>query len=97
MQIQHQKNDTLEKDFIQFFDLQHSHFTKIQFEKVVETILKYRNVYATTKFDVGKTKVKVNLPMSKDAYSKNNVSEQYQFTFAKKYQNYSMFLKNAIL
>ena len=31
------------------FDLQHSHLTQEQFDKVVEIILKYRNVYATAK------------------------------------------------
>ena len=32
--------------------------------------MKYRSVYATTNFDVGKTKVKLNLPMKKDAICK---------------------------
>ena len=41
------------------FDFQLSHLTQEQFDKVVEIILKYRNVYATTKLDVGKTKVKL--------------------------------------
>ena len=45
-------------------DFHYSHQTQEQFEKVVEIIFKYRNVYATN-FDVGKTKVKLNLPMKK--------------------------------
>ena len=45
------------------FDFQHSHLTQEEFEKVVKIILDYKQVYATTKFDVGKTKVKLNLPM----------------------------------
>ena len=52
---------------IQMFDFQNSHLTQDQIEKVVEIILKYRNVYATTKFDVGTTQLKLNLPMKKDA------------------------------
>ena len=52
------------------FDFQHSQLTQEQLDKIVEIILKYRNVYATTKFDVGKTKVKLNLPMKKDAIFK---------------------------
>ena len=56
----------LEKEFIQMFDFQQSRLTKKQFEKVLTIILKHRNVYAKTKFDVGKTKVKLNLPMKKD-------------------------------
>ena len=51
------------------FDFQHSHLTHEQLDKIVDIILKYRNVYAT-KFDVGKTKVKFNLPMKKDAIFK---------------------------
>ena len=60
-----------EKEFIQMFDFQHSYLTQEEFEKVVTIILQYKQVYATTKFDVGKTKVKLNLPMKKDAIFKN--------------------------
>ena len=52
------------------------HLTQEKFDKIVDIILKYRNVYATTKFDVGKTKVKLNLPMKKDAvFKKQRVSK----------------------
>ena len=68
-----------ENEFIQMFDFQHSHLTQGQFDKEVEIILKYRNVYATTKFDVGKTKVKLNLPMKKALSSKNKESAKYLF------------------
>ena len=60
-----------EKEFITMFDFQHSHLTQEEFEKVVKIMLDYRQVYATTKFDVGKTKVKLNLPIKKMQYSKN--------------------------
>ena len=59
-----------EKKFTQMFDFQHSHLTQNEFEKVVTLILDYRQVYATTKFDVGKTTVKLNLPIKKDAIFK---------------------------
>ena len=62
------------------FDFQHSHLTKEQFDKIVDIILKYRNVYATTKFDVGKTKIKLNLPIKKMQSSKSRESAEYQFT-----------------
>ena len=64
------KYNDKDKKFIQMFEFQHSHLTQEQLDKIVEIILKYRNVYATTKFDVGKTKVKINLPMKKDAIFK---------------------------
>ena len=58
------------------FDFQHSHLTQTQFEKVVEIILKCKHVYATTKFDVGKTKVKLNIPMKTDAiFKKQRISK----------------------
>ena len=64
------KYNDKDKEFIQMFDYQHSHLTQEHFDKIVDIILKYRIVYATTKFDVGKTKVKLNLPMKKDAILK---------------------------
>ena len=65
-----------EKEFIRMFDFQHSHLTQDEFEKVVTIILQYKQVYATTKFDVGKTKVKLNLPMKKDAiFKKQRISK----------------------
>ena len=53
------------------FDFQHSHLTEKEFEKIITIILEYKQVYATTKFDVRKTKVKLNLPMKKMQFSKN--------------------------
>ena len=60
-----------EKEFIQMFDFQHPRLTQEEFEKIVTIILEYIQVYATTKFDVGKTKVKLNLPMKKYAIFEN--------------------------
>ena len=65
-----------EKEIIQMFDFQHSHLTQNEFEKVVTIIVDYRQVYAATKFDVGKTKVKLNLPIKKDAiFKKQRISK----------------------
>ena len=65
-----------EKEFIQMFDFQHSHLTQEEFEKIVTIILEYKQVYATTKLDAGKTKVKLNLPMKKDAiFKKQRISK----------------------
>ena len=70
------KYNDKDKEFIQMFDFQHFHLTQEEFDKIVDIILKNRNVYATTKFDVGKTKVKLNLPMKKDAvFKKQRVSK----------------------
>ena len=69
------------------FDFQHSHLTQEEFEKIVTIILKYKQVYATTKFDVGKTKVKLNLPMKKMQFSQNREYAKYQFTYEKESKN----------
>ena len=70
------KYNDKDKEFIQMIDFQHSHLTQQQFDKIVDIILKYRNVYATTKFDVGKTNVKLNLSMKKDAiFKKQRISK----------------------
>ena len=64
-----------EKEINQMFHFQHSHLTQNEFEKVVTIILDYRQVYAT-KFDVGKTKVKLNLLIKKDAiFKKQRISK----------------------
>ena len=65
-----------EKELIQMFDFQHSHLTQEEFEILVTIILEYKQVYATTKFDLGKTKVKLNLPMKNDAiFKKQRISK----------------------
>ena len=65
-----------EKEFIQMFDFQHSHLTQEELEKIVTITLEYKEVYATTKFDVGKTKVKLNLRMKKDViFRKERISK----------------------
>ena len=53
------------------FDFLHSHLTQEEFEKIVTIILEYKKIYATTKFDVGKTKLKLNLLIKKMQFSKN--------------------------
>ena len=65
-----------DKEFIQMFNFQHSYLTQIEFEKVIKIILTYKQIYATTKIDVGKTNVKLNLPMKKDAiFKKQRISK----------------------
>ena len=76
MQIQYQQLYGNREEFTHMFDFQHSYLTQEEFEKIVSIILEYKQVYATTKFDVGKTKVKLNLPMKKDAiFKKQRISK----------------------
>ena len=81
-----------DKVFIQMFNFEHSYLTQEQFDKIVDIILKYRNVYVTTNFDVGKTKVKLNLPMKKDAvFKKQRVSKVPVRLRDRIKKNYSMY------
>ena len=75
------------------FDFQHSQLTQEEFEKIVTIILEYKQVYATTKFDVGKTKVKLNLPMKKDAIFKKTEDKQSNNTPQRKNPKITRFIK----
>ena len=74
------------KSFIQIFDLQHLHLTQYKFERVVTIILTYKQVYTTTKFDVGKTKIKLNIPMKKDAIFKKQRTSKVQIHLRERIQ-----------
>ena len=75
------------------FDFQHSHLTQKQFEKIVTIMFTYKQVYATTKFDVGKTKVKLNLPMKKDAIFKKQSISKVPINLIEKIQKLLVVLK----
>ena len=83
-----------ENEFIQMFDFQHSHLTQNEFEKKVTIILDYRQVYATRKFDVGKTKMKLNLPLKKDAIFKKQRISKVPIHLRERIQNLLDVLKN---
>ena len=52
------------------FNLQHSELTQNELEKLADLLLKYPTVYATSKFDVGKTNSPLHLPLEPDAVFK---------------------------
>ena len=51
------------------FNFQHSQIKK-KFDKLAELLLKFPTVYATSKFDVGKTSSPLHLPLKPDAVFK---------------------------
>ena len=63
------------------FNFQHSQITQNEFEKLADLLLKYPTVYATSKFDVGKTNSPLHLPLKPDAVFKNKEQVKYQFTY----------------
>ena len=53
------------------FNFQQSQITQKEFEQRAQLLLKYPMVYATSKFDVGKVKSTLRLPLKLDAIFKN--------------------------
>ena len=64
------------------FSFEHTLLTKTQFEKIAELLTKFKKCYATSKFDVGKIKVELNLPLKATAIFKkqraNRIPHQSQ-------------------
>ena len=54
------------------FNFQHSQITKKEFEKLADLLLNFPKVYATSKFDVGKVNLPLNLPLKPDAVFKKH-------------------------
>ena len=52
------------------FNFHYSQITQKEFDKSAELLLKYPTVYATSKFDVGKTSSPLHLPLKPDAVFK---------------------------
>ena len=52
------------------FYFEHSQITQIEFDKLAKQLLKYKSVYATSKFDVGKISSLLHLPLKPDAVFK---------------------------
>ena len=52
------------------FNFEHSQITQIEFDKLAKQLLEYSTVYATSKFDVGKTSSSLHLPLKPDAVFK---------------------------
>ena len=52
------------------FNFQHSQITQNEFEKLTNLLLRYPTVYATSKFDVGKTNSPLHLSLKLDAVFK---------------------------
>ena len=59
-----------QEKFLAMFNFQHSHLTQNEFEKLADLLLKYPKVYATSKFDVGKIKSPLHLPLKPNAFFK---------------------------
>ena len=52
-----------DEEFLTLFNFEHTKLTKTQFEKLAQRLTQFKKCYATSKFDVGKTKIELNLPL----------------------------------
>ena len=52
------------------FNFEHSQITRTEFDKLAKQLLKYSTVYATSKFDMGKTGSLLHLPLKPEAVFK---------------------------
>ena len=58
------------KKILIIFNFEHTKKTQTQFEKLAQLLRQFKKCYATTKFDVGKIKVELNLPLKSTAIFK---------------------------
>ena len=59
-----------DKEFLTVFNFDHSKFTQPQFEQLAQLLTQFHKCYATSKFDAGKIKVELNLPLKVTAIFK---------------------------
>ena len=52
-----------DREFLTIFNFEHIKLTQTQFEELAQLLTRFRQCYATTKFDVGKIRVELNLPL----------------------------------
>ena len=57
-------------EFLTMFNFEHTKLTRKQFEKLAQLLAQIQKCYATSKFDVGKIKVELNLPLKATAIFK---------------------------
>ena len=56
-----------DKEFLTMFNFEHTKLTQPQFEQLAQLLTLFHKCYATSKFDVGKIKVELNLPVKATA------------------------------
>ena len=58
------------KEFLTMFNIEHTKLTQPQFEELAELLIQFKQCYATSKIDIGKVKVQLNLPLKATAIFK---------------------------
>ena len=52
-----------DKQFLTMFNIKHKKLIQTQFKKIAQLLTQFQKCYTTSKFDVGKIKVELNLPL----------------------------------
>ena len=60
----------VEKNFLRMFNFEHIKLNQKQFDQLAKLLLHYKPCYASSKFDAGKIKVELNLPLKATAVFK---------------------------
>ena len=58
------------REFLAMFNFEHTNLTQTQFEELAQLLTQFKKCYATSKFDVGKVKIELNLPLKATAIFK---------------------------
>ena len=75
------------KDFLNMFNFEQKKLTQKQFEHLAELLIQYKQCYATSKFDVGKVKVELNLPLKATAVFKKQRATRIPLQLQEKVQH----------
>ena len=69
------------------FNFEHTKLTQTQFEKLAQLLTQFKKCYATSKFDVGKIKVELNLPLKATAIFKKQRATRIPFQLQDRVQH----------
>ena len=73
------------------FNFEHTKLTERQFEELAQLLTRFKQCYATSKYDVGKIKVELNLPLKATAIFKNRELLEFQSNYKTEYNTYLTF------
>ena len=65
------------KAFLTMFNFEQTQLTQTQFEKLAPFLKQFQKCYATSKFDIGKTKIELNLLLKATAIFKKTKSYSF--------------------
>ena len=70
------------------FNFEHTKLIQSQFEELAELLIQFKQCYATSKFDVGKVKAELNLPLKATAVFKKQRATRIHYNYKTKYSTF---------